>query len=349
MVRGSTKGPALAGQPAGANRGISTTPSSAGRRRLQAEDGQEEGKSQGPGEAIQRYLDEMDAPIRWALEGIIYAYFLHPDDILVSEDPLLLRKHQFLPKSEGRKATDVFKHADLEQSSEKAGSYFIGGFADFGNAAGQAVALGAKLGGENGEDFAAKQMAALRSTNWRMLRDEDLRLVGLKITVAREWIVLAAGRPELKETLSEESLGLLSLTRRAGLLASLADADWTSVWSFVTLGDLYYLGDRYLERYDKDPWTSPTTFALRQLAGRNDGSRLQWLGADLNSILGCSHPHLISVAPYEEYERDALLHRLAERSAEFKLYLAQDADSKGFRLQVSERLPNLSRSQFLRA
>ena len=34
--------------------------------------------------------------VKLALSGAVYAYFLSPDDLLVSQDPLLLRKHRFL-------------------------------------------------------------------------------------------------------------------------------------------------------------------------------------------------------------------------------------------------------------
>ena len=156
-----------------------------------------------------------------------------------------------------------------------------------------------------------------------------LRLLGLKVTVAREWIVRSASQPDLEAGLAESALGLLSLTRRADLLGAVADGNWSSVWSLVTLSDLYFLGDRYLERYPKDPWQSPATLALRQRIGRDDGARLQWLGAEFDDTFGCSHPHLHSAPPYEEYEKDLFPTRLAERTAEFKLYLARYADTAG--------------------
>ncbi len=277
----------------------------------------------------QDYLEEIDAPVRWALEGVVYAYFLSPDDLLVSEDPLLLRKHQFVTLAAGQKSPHLFEPADLTQSSEKAGSYFTGGFADFGDAAGLAAAMSSKLGGETGGVVAAKQISALRSTHWDQLREQDLRLLGLKVSVAREWIVRSASQPELAAGLAESALGLLSLTRRADLLGALADGNWSSAWSLVTLSDLYFLGDRYLERYPKDPWQSPATVALRREIGRDDGARLQWLGAEFDDTLGCSHPHLHSAPPYEEYEKDLFPTRLAERTAEFKLYLARYADAAG--------------------
>jgi tetratricopeptide (TPR) repeat protein len=277
----------------------------------------------------QEYLDEMNAPVRWALEGIVYAYYLSPDDLVVSEDPLLLRKHQFWITPTGGVKPRLHEPAEVNVSSERAGSYFSGGFASFGDAAGQAAAQSAKLGGEHGQAIVGKQMAALRATDWSKLQDEDLRLLSLKVAVAREWIVRAASRADVQTGLFESSLGLLSLTRRANLVEALAETDWNAVWSSVTLSDLYFLGDRYLERYKTDPWQSPATRALRQVAAHNDGSRLAWLGPEFDDLFLCSHPHLRTAPPYEDLEKEVLPGKVAERSAEFKLYLAVVADRSG--------------------
>jgi tetratricopeptide (TPR) repeat protein len=273
------------------------------------------------------YLDAIDVPTRWALAGVVYAYFLSPDDLLVSEDPLLLRKHQFQTLAREWATGRVFEPSEVYQSSGSAGSNFLGGFANFGDTAGYAAAMSAKLGGINGQLIAGKQISAIRTTNWDQLRDEDLRLFGLKVSVAREWIVRAASQPELAASLGEATFGLLSLTRRAELLGALADSNWRSVWKLLTLSDLYFLGDRYLARYPTDPWTSIATQALRRETKGNDGSRLAILGAEFAAIFGCSHPHLRDAMPYEEYEKDPF--KLAERSAEFKLYLARYADAAG--------------------
>jgi len=272
------------------------------------------------------YLDAIEVPTRWALAGIVYAYFLRPDDLLVSEDPLLLRKHQFVTFNPIG-SSPVFEASKLMKSSEKAGSNFLGGFASFADSAGYAAAVSAKLGGDNGQLIASKQISAIRSTNWQQLRDEDLRLFGLKVAVAREWVVRAAGQPDLAQSVGEAVFGLLSLTRRAELLGAVADGDWRAVWNVLTLSDLYFLANRYLEHYPTDPWTSPATQALRWEMKRNDGSRLTMLGAELLAIAGCSHAHLRGAMPYEQYEGDPF--KLAERSAEFKLYLVRYADAAG--------------------
>src|SRR6185312_1963773 len=72
----------------------------------------------------QEYLEEMNAPARWALEGIVYAYYLSPDDLVVSEDPLLLRKHQFWILRSSTVKPHLHEPADVNASSERAGSYF---------------------------------------------------------------------------------------------------------------------------------------------------------------------------------------------------------------------------------
>lgn len=274
-------------------------------------------------------LDDIDVPVRWALEGIVYAYYLRPEDLLVSEDPLLLRKHQVVKLDQAKMTPQVFEISDLARTSANAGSYFFGGFAKFGDAVGHAAAMSAKLGGASGEMIAGKQIGAIRATNWEQLRNQDLRLFGLKVAVAKEWVVRAGSQPELQASLAESAFGLLSLTRRAELLAALADGKWRSVWSLLTLSDLYFLADRYLERYPKDPWESAATLALRSESAHNDGSRLQLLGAQFPAMLGCAEPHLRAGMPYEEYESDLLPWKLAERSAEFKMYLALYADRAG--------------------
>jgi hypothetical protein len=65
------------------------------------------------------------------------------------------------------------------------------------------------------------------------------------------------------------------------------------------------------------------------VARANDGSRLPVLGAVTYHSFGCNHPHLLVDAPYEEYERHMFPADIAERTAEFKLFLVYQADSMG--------------------
>ena len=108
----------------------------------------------------QQYLEEMNAPVRWALEGIVYAYYLSPDDLVVSEDPLLLRKHEFWVKGVAGVKTRLHEPADVNASSERAGSYFTGGFASFGNAYGPVPAFPLLTLTQKGSLFATRPTLA---------------------------------------------------------------------------------------------------------------------------------------------------------------------------------------------
>jgi tetratricopeptide (TPR) repeat protein len=274
-------------------------------------------------------IAELQPQVSLALAGPVYAYFLRPEDLVVSEDALLLRKHHYFSFDSTSDHKQVLPESIFFADSQGAGSYFVGGFAQFGAASGAAAGRNWKTTGPAGNEAIAAQIAAIRGTVWDRLEESDQRLVGLRTMVAREWIAESAGRPEEFSALSEETMGLLSLTRRADLLTGIESRNWRKVWEAVTLPDLFALGGKYLERYKTDPWLSPATAALRSAARSNDGSRLYVLGAVSFHSFGCSHPHLQADAPYEEYERHMFPVDIAERMAEFKIFLVFQADSMG--------------------
>ena len=277
----------------------------------------------------QELLAELQPQITLVLAGQVYAYFLRPSDLVVSEDPLLLRKHHYFEFDQEIGRKELLTNSDFYQTSQGAGSYFVGGFARFALAAGEAASVGWKTGGPAGKESIAAEIAAIRSAAWDRLDESDQRLASLRITAAREWIYVSAGQGEAFRALSEDTMGVLSLSRRADLLNGIETRDWRKVWESVTLPDLFLLGGKYLERFKTDLWTSPVTIALRSIATVNDGSRLNILGSIPYHSLGCNHPHLVADAPYEEYELRLFPKELAERSAEFKLFLAFEADKLG--------------------
>lgn len=63
-----------------------------------------------------------------ALSGLAYAALLGPDYLLVSDDPLLTWKHQFVRPADG---SPLFPASDLVLNSTGPGSYFVGGFMQF--------------------------------------------------------------------------------------------------------------------------------------------------------------------------------------------------------------------------
>ena len=267
-------------------------------------------------------LAELAPQVRIALIGAVYAAYLSPDNLLIADDPLLVRKHQAFELQASSFKKNRFLNSGLNPDSAREGSFFEGGFAHFAVEA-------ARAGSPSASPAAwlyANQIAAIHTTPWLKYRDEDQRLLGLRLRVAREWFVYAADDPALLQDLSEGTLGILSLTRRRLLLNGIAARSWDSVWSSVTVSDLLFLSDRYAARYAKCPWNSPVDIALRQAGTLSDGSSLRSLGALPVKLYGSSHPDRVLLAPYEEYERHLLPGDMAERAAEMKLYLAAVLD-----------------------
>jgi hypothetical protein len=208
------------------------------------------------------------------------------------------------------------------------GSYLEGGFADFPTTAGK-VAFSGTQAPANASSIAEAQMGSLRNTDWSKLSDQDLIRFGLRIRLAREWVLHAGNNAKLFAGLQEATQGLLSPNRRGELLDSIAAQDWDGVFKSLTMGDLYSLSGLYLERYYGETWPSPVIEALRPNFGRANDPRLRELGGSVTDLVGCSFPHLEALGAYEEYERLQFPLKLAQRAAEFKLYLADFADRAG--------------------
>jgi len=272
-------------------------------------------------------LANLEPQVTTALAGPIYAYFLRPSDLVVSEDPLLVRKHRYFDFYTAEYQTNL--ESAFRPDSEGSGSYFSGGFATFALAAGGAASARWRTGSPAATAVVGAEIAAIRSANWDLLEESDQRLVGLRIEVAREWVFESTRLPEALRGLNEETMGLLSPTRRSDLLNGIEVKDWRKIWDSITVPDLFALGSRYLDRFKTDPWSSPVASTLRSVAAANDGSRLRILGAITYHAFGCAHPDLLHDAPYEVYERHLLPDEMAERSAEFKLFLAFRADGIG--------------------
>ena len=270
-------------------------------------------------------LAEIAPQVLIAMTGIVYAAYLTPEDSLVANDPLLLRKHQTFDLASHQSKVQRFVRPDLIAASGSEGSAFVGNFAGFGSMAGKSASTTSRNDMPDARVFVA-QLASIRMTPWARYADRDQQLAGMKIRIAREWCVYAAGRPELLESLGEETVGILSIARRRDLLNSVAARDWDSVWPILTHSDLLFLADRYLARYSQGPWNSPVDVTLRRMADRPSSNLLGSVPLTLN---GCDHPHLVRFAPYEEYEQHLFPEEIAERTAEFKIYLADLLDRMG--------------------
>ena len=272
-------------------------------------------------------IEELNPQVRLALTGILYAYYFRPTDSLVMIDPLFLRKHQFIRLDPPRNAS-VYSFTDLA-SHEHGEYYLVGGFGDFGKTAG---VIGMASPGnipDMARKFAVSVLGSIRDTNWRALTDRDLRIVGLRVRAAREWVLRSATNTDAWNELSDSLQGLVSAGRRAKILRAVSRFQWDSTWRLLSVGDLYFLGEDYLKRFGEEPENSPTIRALRELSAGGEFENMRWMGPLLNSIYEYGSCYLQRMPPCENYGGDPSSDKLVERSNEFKLYLAELSDRAG--------------------
>ena len=274
-----------------------------------------EGRGQVPGARDYRKLEcdllaALQPHVQLALTGLVYGYYLRPDDLLVSEDPRLLRRHRFAatPAEGGLFALSAIRASAARKLPE-------GGFAEFQQPGRERGGRGGGLP-EGTEALFAAEVGSIRAVNWSGLTSGDLRVLGLRIRLAREWILRSSNDTRLRADLAAATQGILSARRRADLLNGTEAADWKAVWQAVTESDLYFISDRYFRLYSQDAWESAVAGELRKALREGAGRGLTRLGPTANQLRACGHPHLVALGPYEEYERHYLPHKLGERAAE---------------------------------
>src|SRR5579859_6549012 len=103
---------------------------------------------------------------------------------------------------------------------------------------------------------------------------------------------------------------------------------------------MFALGARYTKQFPADLWSSQTTASLRSAEALHNDGRLNILGPIPSHIFGCNHPHLLSDAPYEEYERH-IPAEMADRSAEFNLFLVFQGDRLGLKPESLEKVDEI--------
>jgi len=134
--------------------------------------------------------------------------------------------------------------------------------------------------------------------------------------------VLSATQPHLYEAVSTATYGLISLNRRARILNALRRRDWDTVWSSFSLTDLFFLAARLREEKAQEGERSPAIDEYRaSAAGLPDGANQ--LGPTLQHLRRRLSPGMVELAPYEDTAAERFPIYLAERVAEFKVYLVR--------------------------
>jgi hypothetical protein len=278
---------------------------------------------------VDNILEELRPQLLLAMSGLIYGYYLSPDDLVVSEDPLLLRKHRFTTLEEDLQELGPLQASDFKPVSTGTGSYFTGGFATFSHSAAKAATNGGNVAGLGGAEYAVAEIASIRNADWWNLRNEELEVFGLLVRTGREWVLAAAEKPEVRAALDEAATGMVAPGRRASLIRALETAQSRTALQALTVSDLYFLGRMYAEGEAKVKWDSAVTRALPEAMKAADLQKLHVLGPSVPSVTQSDQPSLIPLAPYEEFARFLMPVPLAQRSAECKLQLAYLSDRAG--------------------
>ena len=265
---------------------------------------------------------ELEPWVELALVGRVYARYLDGSDLLVSDDAMLARKHEFVALGPHTGKLDWFEPANILISSASEGSYFVGGLAEFSLAAGRARASGIHA---SPELFAGALFASVRATDWRGFDASVLASFGATVRLAREWIVESASAPDMRAELNEAARGILSLARRKALINGVEQHDWNGIWQSVSVSDLHFVGDALSEHAPAPLWRSAQLQAMKKAS--QHATEPDMLGSVSPGLSGCAQPRLRRYEPYEEYQRYLMPNVLSERLAELKMNLAWLADN----------------------
>lgn len=269
---------------------------------------------------VQRLATEMAEALSpqatLALVGVLYARFFQAEDLLIAEDPLFLRRHDFLEVTVP--AGSALRRTMLETVGGADGSMLVGGFDGIARAAGTAGAQSTMEQSGVGDILLGAELCALRSTNWLALDDGALQHFALALHAAQDWVLLAATDISAREQLATATLGVVSNSRRAALLRAIARRDWTQVWDSLSIRDLLQLAVALPAAL---PEASPALEqARKQPPARN---QLHAFGGPMDLLRGEPLPRFEALAPYEEAVARTYPMVAVSRFAEFKLYMAK--------------------------
>lgn len=280
-------------------------------------------------------MEELAPWTELCLRGLVYAHYLREDDLLVSEDPFLVRKHQFISFHADQRR--LFSTPAFNQETEGLGSFAEGPISGFAATAGEIAAAGRRGARGFAERLEQTQLGALRGMTLREWREVDLRMVALARLAGRQWVVDAAGDEQARASLLEATAGLLAAERVARLAVLLEppaqvvpsaqefEARWRSVWSLFSHSDLIRLGFRRTE-------TAATGELLERLRRARAAARVDLLDDLAPPLLEHSRsarPRFEPLPPYENYASDLMPGRFAERLSELALVLACAVDEAG--------------------
>ncbi len=281
------------------------------------------------GRASRALLEHLAAPLQLALTGIVYAHYLRPLDLTASEDPWLVRKHQFTSWIGSPERFGPFDAAEFHVESSGLGSYGTGSLAGMSSMIARVAVAGHEAGGDFGEHVFGSQVASIRSSQLRRLTESDLRLLHLRVLLGREWVLECLLDRRLRPPIETALTGRVAAARTAALFGGLAAHDWASIDDNLSLSDLHWLGESAMRLPEALRWPSPVWKAIAEVSRFASVERLDLLGPVVPDETGSYAPMLVPLPPYEDFEKKLFPARVGDRLGEFKLNVALLADKEG--------------------
>ncbi|MFN8006358.1 MAG: hypothetical protein U0V70_04920 [Terriglobia bacterium] len=273
-----------------------------------------------------------------SLLGWIYAYHFAPNDLLIKEDPLFIRRHHFLTTS--ATARVLWRDTDLDSVDPDSGSYVRGGVAQIAAVAGEVglttdepeTAVGRD---QPGARLAAAQLAALRAIPWKKWNSRQLQDYCLKVRLGRELLAESSLNPSILTEISDDLRVLVGPTRARLLLQTLPGSTTADSAYPLSSPELYALANAYWKRKGSKGWSkSPLVSQVKAEDSRQGPALPNWAGGYYPHASGCPHAHASSLGSYEEYQNLKDPGLISERLSHVLLDLAEKMDRSGLPLDL---------------
>jgi len=283
-------------------------------------------------------LGQLNPYVKHTLVAWVYAYYFSPQDLVIAEDPFLVRKHQFFEDDLHHK--NHWPGASQRTNLVGPGTFIGGALFQLGLIAGRIgltqVEEGTSFARNSTKDALIRtQIAGMRAVPWARLAQSDVHAVGVALRFAREVVLAASLKQELASEVGELTLGLIGLGRRSQLLRALTHHDVAGALRLLSSSDLFFLGERFWQKHGAEKLgENPTTLAMQQVNRNRLRTSANFFGGPHLRTFGCLHNHLPSLRPYEDYENFRLADVMSERLGHFLLNLVESLDRLGIPVEA---------------
>src|SRR5262249_15350458 len=147
-----------------------------------------------------------------------------------------------------------------------------------------------------------------------------------ELRTGKETLIQASNNEPLREAVTEHLMGLVGNFRRIGIVQALAAGDPTTALEQLSASDLYFLVESLKADLPKLNVAGPVVRDYLAQQTNPNWSQVRYLGGVHPSSYGCVHPHLVPLAPYEEFEHLVFGNPMSERLSDIVLSISESAD-----------------------